>query len=83
MTYMSPLKIAASRIINKRLEFRMNVAHGLASRSCTDNVFVKLLSESGVPGYGECVPRIYVTGETMESAATALRSLLSALSGVE
>jgi muconate cycloisomerase len=80
MTGKPPLKIVFTRVYNKRLGFRMDVAHGLASRFCSDNVYVELVSDSGLAGYGECVPRTYVTGETPESAVNSLEVLLPQLS---
>jgi muconate cycloisomerase len=82
MTGKPPLKIASYRVYKKRLGFRMDVAHGLASRFCSDNVYVELASNSGLSGYGECVPRAYVTGETTESVFTFLEVLLPPLSAV-
>ncbi len=55
-----------------RLPFRFSFGHSLASRndSCNVIVQVELQTDSGerVIGYGESVPRDYVTGETVEGA---------------
>ncbi|MHB9027164.1 MAG: mandelate racemase/muconate lactonizing enzyme family protein [Candidatus Latescibacterota bacterium] len=80
MTGKPPLKIAGVHVHKKRLGFRMDVAHGLASRFCSDNIYVELVSDSGTAGYGECVPRAYVTGETPESVIASLEALLPQLS---
>jgi L-Ala-D/L-Glu epimerase len=76
MTVFSPLRIVSSRVLPGRLTFRMDVSHSLASRSYSDNVYVELNADSGVAGYGECVPRSYVTGETPESVIEALPAIL-------
>ena len=75
------LKISSARLGAFRLDFIMDIAHSLASRSSTENVFVVVESESGMKGYGECVPRAYVTGETPESVIESLRHLIPVLTG--
>ena len=68
--------ISFADIVPYRLDFRMNVSHGLASRSSTVNVCVVLESDSGFRGYGDCVPRSYVTGETPNSVMKSLENIL-------
>ena len=65
------LKVTSAESRPFRLELRMNIAHSLASRNFTDNIFVEIQSDSGLSGFGECVPRKYVTGETTESVLKA------------
>ncbi len=62
-----------------RLDFRMNVAHSLASRTFSESIIVTIKSASGVTGYGEGVPRTYVTGETTAGAHVFAETLLSDL----
>lgn len=81
MTVSVPLHVVSSQVVPGRLSFRMDVAHGLASRSHSDNIYVELRADSGIAGYGECVPRSYVTGETPESVVAALPALLGPLVG--
>ena len=50
------------------LPFRFSFGHALAARSSTTNVIVAVTFDDGAVGYGEGVPREYVTGETPESA---------------
>jgi L-alanine-DL-glutamate epimerase-like enolase superfamily enzyme len=50
------------------LPFRFSFGHALASRSSSVNLIVKLQLTDGSIGYGEGVPREYVTGETGETA---------------
>lgn len=65
------LKVTSAESRPFRLELRMNIAHSLASRNFTDNILVEIQSDSGLSGFGECVPRKYVTGETTESVLKA------------
>ena len=59
-------------VLSARLPFRFSFGHSLAKRSETMNVYVRLTLDDGTVGYGEGVPREYVTGETVESALEAL-----------
>ncbi|MFC1694289.1 hypothetical protein ACFL1R_12380, partial [Candidatus Latescibacterota bacterium] len=79
MNPLSALKIISVKCIPVRLNFNMGVAHGLASRRYTKNVCVILESESGFFGYGECVPRSYVTNETTVSVLSSLDEMLEGI----
>jgi muconate cycloisomerase len=50
------------------LPFRFSFGHALASRSSSTNLIVKVQLSDGSVGYGEGVPREYVTGETADTA---------------
>jgi muconate cycloisomerase len=49
------------------------IRHASHSRRDTENVLVRCVLEDGTEGYGEGVPREYVTGETIDSALGLLR----------
>ena len=48
------------------------VKHASFERSVSENLIVSVELSNGITGYGEGVPREYVTGETIESAFAAL-----------
>jgi muconate cycloisomerase len=48
------------------------VRHASKERSESENLVVKVALSDGMVGYGEGVPRSYVTGETLESSFAAL-----------
>ena len=50
------------------LPFRFSFGHALASRASSTNLVVAVTLDDGTIGYGEGVPREYVTGETPASA---------------
>ena len=75
------LKIVSARCFPIRLDFQMDVSHGLASRSFTENILVTINSNTDLIGYGECVPRKYVTGETPETVLEVLGTFLPRLEG--
>lgn len=62
------MKIVSCSTYRLRLPFRFAFKHAAAERRGTDNLVVRLVLEDGSEGFGEGVPREYVTGETPESA---------------
>jgi muconate cycloisomerase len=50
--------------------------HSLASRTFTENLVIKVTTEDGVVGYGEGIPRRYVTGETVDTGLRFLQNYL-------
>jgi L-Ala-D/L-Glu epimerase len=67
---MKPAEITAFRV---RIELKKLVRHASYTRSSTDNLVVRCVLADGTEGYGEGVPREYVTGETIDSALDLLR----------
>ena len=51
-------------------------------RTASDNVVVEVVLEDGTSGFGEGVPRDYVTGETPTTCFTFLRRIAAHLTGV-
>ena len=56
-----------------RVRLRRPVRHASHTRHDTDNVIVRCVLSDGSVGYGEGVPRDYVTGETVDSALDLLK----------
>jgi muconate cycloisomerase len=50
------------------LPFRHAFRHAAAERVCSDSLLVRFVTDGGHVGYGEALPRAYVTGETREAA---------------
>ena len=61
------LRIARLEVLDLEIPFRFTFRHSLSERSVGHSVLVRARDEDGCVGYGECVPRSYVTGETPES----------------
>ncbi|MCB2191818.1 MAG: hypothetical protein KQI62_09650 [Deltaproteobacteria bacterium] len=59
--------------------FNLAVSHSLADNTATDNIVVALVDGQGHVGYGEGVPRSYVTGETVQGSLEALERDLAPL----
>lgn len=54
------------------LAFRFSFGHARAERRSSTNLFVKVTLADGTVGFGEGVPRDYVTGETPDGALDAV-----------
>ncbi len=78
------MQIASFDILAVDLPFRRTVGHSAASRSTSGSIFLKCTTNHGAVGFGECLPRVYVTGEDRDSAYGLLRDrILPHLVGME
>jgi muconate cycloisomerase len=66
-------KVIELEVVAADLPFRVPFRHAAASRRRSDSVFVRLRLDNGVDGWGEGLPRRYVTGETVDGAVALLR----------
>ncbi len=57
-----------------RIPFRFAFKHSLAVRREANNLILTLATDAGVIGYGEVIPRTYLTGESVETAWQDIRS---------
>jgi muconate cycloisomerase len=67
------MNVAELTAYHVRIPLRKPVRHASHSRDATDNVVVRCVLADGSEGFGEGVPREYVTGETVDSALALLR----------
>ncbi|MDD3580981.1 MAG: enolase C-terminal domain-like protein, partial [Desulfobacca sp.] len=58
------------------LAFKAPVKHNLATHYGSDNIVVKLTTDAGVTGYGEGIPRSFVTGEVLADSLAFLKKVL-------
>jgi muconate cycloisomerase len=56
-----------------RIPLRKQIRHASHARSATDNLVVRCVLADNTQGFGEGVPRDYVTGETIDSALALLK----------
>lgn len=70
-------RIESVTIYQLRIPFRQAFHHALQSREETDAVIVRVTGSDGRTGYGESLPRSYVTGETTETMTTRIRDYLA------
>lgn len=71
------MKIAEIELHVIRIPLRQPFRHTLATRRMAENVVVGLKTEEGIVGYGESVPREYVTGESIESVLGSIVNIFA------
>ena len=77
------MRLCRAEVFLVRLPLRLRVRHALASRLESLNLIVRLCDDQGNEGWGEGVPRDYVTGEAAETSFAHLADvLLPSLTGV-
>ncbi len=77
-------KIKSFTLFSLNLPFRSKFKHAAAERRSSGSVMLKCETVSGSTGYGECLPREYVTGESQAHVMHILReNILSHLIGRE
>jgi L-Ala-D/L-Glu epimerase len=67
---LKPIELTAYHV---RIPLRKRIRHASHERHDTDNLVVRCVLEDGTEGFGEGVPRDYVTGETIDSTLELLR----------
>lgn len=67
------MKIVELTAYHVRIPLRRPIRHASHTRTETDNLLIRCLLEDKSEGFGEGVPREYVTGETIDSALELLK----------
>ena len=67
------MRLVEATAFHIRIPLRKPIRHASHERTATDNVLVRCVLEDGTEGFGEGVPRDYVTGETIESVLDLLK----------
>ncbi|MEM6992500.1 MAG: enolase C-terminal domain-like protein [Myxococcota bacterium] len=65
-----PMQIQSATLHRIQIPLKRSFSHALSERSGTDAVLVCLRDDQGNTGWGEVLPRPYVTGESVESVLT-------------
>ncbi len=68
------MRVVELTAFHVRIPLRKPVRHASHTRSTTDNVIVRCVLEDGTEGFGEGVPRDYVTGETIDTSLSLIQS---------
>ena len=77
-------RIKSFDLFSVDLPFKKPFKHAAADRSTSNSILLKCTLESGNTGFGECLPREYVTGETRDGAFALLKDrILPHLIGME
>jgi muconate cycloisomerase len=70
-------RIESFSIYQLRIPFLLAFRHALQSREESDSIIVKVIDSKGRTGFGESLPRPYVTGETSQSMVAHIRQQLA------
>ena len=60
-----------------KLAFLSPIRHNLATHEGSENIVVKVSTQNAVSGYGEGIPRSFVTGERLPDSLTFLQKVLA------
>lgn len=70
------MKIASACIYALNIPFAESFSHSLSERNHSDSIIVKVTTDSGISGFGEGVPRPYVTGEKRDTSIVHIKNEL-------
>ncbi len=70
-------RVESVTIYQLHIPFHQTFRHALQNREDSDAVIVKITDHNGMSGYGESLPRPYVTGETTEAMIERIRERLA------
>lgn len=69
------MMIRALELVHVELPLKKKVRHASHERIASESLIVRVTLDNGEEGYGEGVPRSYVTGETIETTFASLASV--------
>ncbi len=67
------MRVAELTAFQVHIPLRKPIRHASHERTSTENLVIRCVLADGTEGYGEGVPREYVTGETIDSAIALLK----------
>jgi len=73
-----PPRAKSLQVWTYEIPMRIRFEHARAGRSTSTGILVRLELEDGAVGWGEGIPRDYVTGETLQSAVHVIRDVYAA-----
>jgi len=77
------MRVVRADLYEISIPFNFVFSHAAAERGRSDNVVLRLLLDSGDVGYGECLARPYVTGESADEVCLRFQEQsLAALAGL-
>ena len=75
-------KVTELRLFAVDLPFKTAFRHAAAARTSSESLYLRVRLDSGAEGWGESLPRVYVSGERRQEAFALLRdTILPALLG--
>ena len=74
-TIVAASAVRSINVLPLAIPMRRRVSHASSQRDVADPIVVAVELNSGIVGYGETLPRPYVTGETVESVLAAIEEM--------
>ncbi len=71
-------KVSKIDVFSANIPFKRSFKHVSKKREISESVFVRLEMKDGTVGFGESLPRPYVTGESQKSVTARLEQILPA-----
>ena len=71
------MRIKKLDIWHLKLAFQSPIRHNLATHAGSENIVLRVTSADGITGYGEGVPRAFVTGEVLGDSLAFLHEVLT------
>jgi muconate cycloisomerase len=68
------MRVREITVWQARIPLKKPIQHASHTRTETDNIVIRVVLDDGAEGFGEGVPREYVTGETIDSALVQLKN---------
>ena len=68
------MRVAELTVFSVRIPFKKKITHASHSRTDTDSLVVRCRLTDGTEGWGEGLPRPYVTGENLDQAWDVIRA---------
>jgi muconate cycloisomerase len=69
-------KVSRIGIFSADIPFKKSFKHASRERNVSESIFARIEMGGGTVGFGESLPRPYVTGETQKSVLAALKKIL-------
>jgi L-Ala-D/L-Glu epimerase len=76
-------KVSQVEIFKVNIPFKIAFHHALKKRDASESIFVKVILDNGITGFGESLPRSYVTGNTQDSVFKNLCDYAKSLIGLD
>lgn len=70
------MRVERATVFGLEIPFAESFAHGTRERRASDSIVIRLAGEDGSHGFGECMARPYVTGETTALVRDRIREVV-------
>lgn len=76
------MKITGFKITKVKSELYKPFKIAINTQFYSESILIKIVTDEGITGYGDCVPKQYITGESLETCPIVMEKLAQSLIGV-